>query len=96
MKLFGINLKRKLSKVLLNLPAGQSTQMIVGATNETDAQVMYTAAYFYKKYQMKRVYYSGYIPAYDPRLPSIEPMCRYYERIDYIKPIVDAFLRIFY
>ena len=53
-------------------PAGQSTQMIVGATNETDAQVMYTAAYFYKKYQMKRVYYSGYIPvSYDPRLPSI-------------------------
>ena len=53
-------------------PAGQSTQMIVGATNETDAQVMYTAAYFYKKYQMNRVYYSGYIPvSYDPRLPSI-------------------------
>ncbi|MBW2961049.1 putative DNA modification/repair radical SAM protein [Mesonia aestuariivivens] len=53
-------------------PAGQSTQMIVGATNETDAQVMYTAAYFYKKYQMKRVYYSGYIPvSYDARLPSI-------------------------
>jgi len=53
-------------------PAGQSTQMIVGATNETDAQVMYTAAYFYNKYNMKRVYYSGYIPiSYDPRLPSI-------------------------
>lgn len=53
-------------------PAGQSTQMIVGATNETDAQVLYTAAYFYRKYQMKRVYYSGYIPvSYDPRLPSI-------------------------
>ncbi|MDR6300681.1 putative DNA modification/repair radical SAM protein [Mesonia maritima] len=53
-------------------PAGQSTQMIVGATQETDAQIMYTAAYFYKKYQMKRVYYSGYIPiSYDPRLPSI-------------------------
>ncbi|PZW38814.1 putative DNA modification/repair radical SAM protein [Mesonia algae] len=53
-------------------PAGQSTQMIVGATNETDAEVMYTATYLYKKYNMKRVYYSGYIPiSYDSRLPAI-------------------------
>lgn len=53
-------------------PAGQSTQMIVGATQETDAEVMYTATYLYKKYNMKRVYYSGYIPiSYDSRLPAI-------------------------
>ncbi len=53
-------------------PAGQSTQMIVGATKETDAEVMYTATYLYKKYNMKRVYYSGYIPiSYDNRLPPI-------------------------
>ena len=52
--------------------AGQSTQMTVGATNETDAEVMYTATYLYKKYNMKRVYYSGYIPiSYDSRLPAI-------------------------
>src|SRR5690606_17592419 len=53
-------------------PAGQSTQMIVGATGETDRDVMYSAAYYYKKYEMKRVYYSGYIPvADDSRLPAL-------------------------
>ncbi|WP_299762650.1 putative DNA modification/repair radical SAM protein [uncultured Dokdonia sp.] len=53
-------------------PAGQSTQMIIGATGETDAQIMYTSAHFYKNFHMKRVYYSGYIPiSYDDRLPSI-------------------------
>ncbi|UJH91048.1 putative DNA modification/repair radical SAM protein [Antarcticibacterium sp. 1MA-6-2] len=53
-------------------PAGQSTQMIVGATGESDRDVMFSAAYYYKKYQMKRVYYSGYIPvANDNRLPAL-------------------------
>ncbi len=53
-------------------PAGQSTQMIVGATGESDRDVMYSAAYYYKKYNMKRVYYSGYIPvANDSRLPAL-------------------------
>lgn len=61
-------------------PAGQSTQMIVGATGETDAQVMHTANYLYKNYGMKRVYYSGYVPVLsDPRLPDLDtdvPMLR--------------------
>lgn len=53
-------------------PAGQSTQMIVGATGENDRDVMYSAAYYYKKFNMKRVYYSGYIPvANDSRLPAL-------------------------
>ncbi|MFS4468218.1 putative DNA modification/repair radical SAM protein [Maribacter sp. 2210JD10-5] len=53
-------------------PAGQSTQMIVGATGETDKDIMYSATHFYKNYNMKRVYYSGYVPvANDKRLPSI-------------------------
>ena len=53
-------------------PAGQSTQMIIGATNETDAEIMYTSASFYKNFNLKRVYYSGYVPiSYDSRLPSI-------------------------
>lgn len=53
-------------------PAGQSTQMIVGATGESDRDVMYSAAYYYKKFNMKRVYYSGYIPvADDSRLPAL-------------------------
>lgn len=54
------------------VPAGQSTQMIVGATNETDLKIMHVANYFYKKYDMRRVYYSGYVPvSEDSRLPSI-------------------------
>ncbi|WP_343486215.1 putative DNA modification/repair radical SAM protein [Allomuricauda sp. d1] len=53
-------------------PAGQSTQMIVGATGETDKDIMYSATYYYKAYNMKRVYYSGYVPVLeDNRLPSI-------------------------
>lgn len=53
-------------------PAGQSTQMIVGATGENDRDVMYSAAYYYRKFNMKRVYYSGYIPvADDSRLPAL-------------------------
>ena len=61
-------------------PAGQSTQMIVGATGETDKDIMYSATYYYKTYSMKRVYYSGYVPVLeDSRLPSITakvPMLR--------------------
>ncbi len=53
-------------------PAGQSTQMIIGASGESDQQIMWTSAYFYKKFDLKRVYYSGYIPiSYDNRLPQI-------------------------
>lgn len=53
-------------------PAGQSTQMIVGATGESDKAIMYSAAFYYQEYQMKRVYYSGYVPvADDPRLPAV-------------------------
>jgi len=61
-------------------PAGQSTQMIVGATGETDKDIMYSATHYYKTYSMKRVYYSGYVPVLeDSRLPSISakvPMLR--------------------
>lgn len=53
-------------------PAGQSTQMVIGATPENDKEIMYTADHYYKKYQLKRVYYSGYVPiSKDLRLPSI-------------------------
>lgn len=54
-------------------PAGQSTQMVIGATPETDLQVLFTANHFYKKMNLKRVYYSGYVPisANDARLPMI-------------------------
>jgi len=53
-------------------PAGQSTQMIVGATGESDKDIMYSATYYYQTYNMKRVYYSGYVPVtHDSRLPAI-------------------------
>jgi putative DNA modification/repair radical SAM protein len=44
------------------VPAGQSTQMVIGATPENDYEIMTVADTFYKDYQLKRVYYSGYIP----------------------------------
>ncbi|MDH7445283.1 putative DNA modification/repair radical SAM protein [Aquimarina sp. 2201CG14-23] len=54
-------------------PAGQSTQMIIGAAGESDRDIMYSAAHYYKKFNMRRVYYSGYIPVTtDNRLPSLE------------------------
>ncbi|GAA0872125.1 putative DNA modification/repair radical SAM protein [Gangjinia marincola] len=53
-------------------PAGQSTQMIIGASGESDLEIIATSNYFYKQYNLKRVYYSGYIPiSYDNRLPQI-------------------------
>lgn len=54
------------------VPAGQSTQMVIGATPETDKDIMHTADAFYKNFSLKRVYYSGYIPiSHDNRLPLI-------------------------
>lgn len=54
------------------VPAGQSTQMVIGATPETDMEIMYSANQYYKDYKLKRVYYSGYIPiSYDDRMPQI-------------------------
>ncbi len=53
-------------------PAGQSTQMVIGATPETDLEILYLANGFYKKFNMRRVYYSGYVPvSNDNRLPAI-------------------------
>jgi putative DNA modification/repair radical SAM protein len=53
-------------------PAGQSTQLIVGATAETDRQIMTLADGLYQNFQLKRVYYSGYVPVVtDSRLPLI-------------------------
>jgi putative DNA modification/repair radical SAM protein len=55
-------------------PAGQSTQMIVGATDETDRDILRLSAALYRRPSMKRVYYSGYIPVntYDTRLPALK------------------------
>ena len=54
------------------LPAGQSTQMIVGASGESDLQILRLSAGFYNQQRMKRVYFSGYIPVNaDKRLPAL-------------------------
>lgn len=53
-------------------PAGQSSQMIIGATNETDLDIVKTSTFLYKKYHLKRVYYSGYVPVLsDTKLPTL-------------------------
>lgn len=56
------------------VPAGQSTQLIVGATSESDNQILRLAANLYKRPTMKRVYYSGYIPVNinDTRLSALK------------------------
>jgi putative DNA modification/repair radical SAM protein len=64
--------KKLIKSVPKFVPAGQSTQMVIGATPETDKEIMQTAASFYKDFSLKRVYYSGYIPiSNDNRLPMI-------------------------
>lgn len=53
-------------------PAGQSTQMIIGATPETDRHIMALTEGLYKKYTLKRVFYSAYLPVVgDSRLPAL-------------------------
>ncbi|QOV90466.1 putative DNA modification/repair radical SAM protein [Humisphaera borealis] len=56
-------------------PAGQSTQMIVGATASTDGQILQTADALYRRHRLRRVYYSAYspIPHGDDRLPPEPP-----------------------
>ena len=56
------------------VPAGQSTQMIVGATAETDRDILSMSSALYGQPTMRRVYYSGYISVntYDPRLPVLK------------------------
>jgi predicted DNA-binding helix-hairpin-helix protein len=64
--------KKIFRKLPLFAPAGQSTQMVIGATPETDLEILYLANGFYKKFNMRRVYYSGYVPiSNDNRLPAI-------------------------
>ncbi len=54
-------------------PSGQSTQFIVGATQDTDHKILNAAAGLYQDKNLKRVYYSGYLPlnTYDKRLPAL-------------------------
>lgn len=49
-------------------PAGQATQMIIGATEETDYQILRLTEGLYQKYQLKRVFFSAYVPVSDSSL----------------------------
>lgn len=55
-------------------PAGQSTQMIIGATQDSDLDILNLSQNLYKKYDLKRVYYSAYVPVNrHPALPNNNP-----------------------
>jgi len=54
-------------------PAGQATQMIVGATGESDKQILNLTESLYERYRLKRVFYSAYVPVVEnTRLPSLD------------------------
>lgn len=54
------------------VPAGQSTQLIVGATPDHDLGILKLSEGLYKRYNLKRVYYSAYVPVTDhPNLPTV-------------------------
>ena len=63
------------------VPAGQTTQMVVGAHSETDQDIILMADRHYKEFKLKRVYYSGYIPINEqekalPAVGSAPPLLR--------------------
>lgn len=62
------------------VPAGQSTQMIVGATPENDYQMIRVAEALYQNYDLKRVFYSAFVRVNDdstlPALPGGPPLLR--------------------
>ena len=66
--------RRKFRHAPRFVPAGQSTQMIVGATQESDRDILTMSAQMYQQPTMRRVYYSGYVSVntYDPRLPVLK------------------------
>ena len=65
--------RKKYRKAPQFAPAGQSTQLIIGATPDSDLQILNLASGLYTNQNLKRVYYSGYIPvpAADNRLPAL-------------------------
>ncbi len=66
--------RRKFRSAPRFVPAGQSTQMIVGASPEHDRDILRLSSAFYAMPTMRRVYYSGYVPVntYDARLPMLK------------------------
>jgi putative DNA modification/repair radical SAM protein len=67
--------RRESRKAPVFAPAGQSTQMIIGATPATDATILERATSLYEKQKLRRVYYSAFSPIPDAssKLPLIAP-----------------------
>ena len=67
--------KKRGLKAPVFAPAGQTTQMIVGATPTADHAILTTASTLYESYKLRRVYYSAFspIPHADSKLPGISP-----------------------
>jgi putative DNA modification/repair radical SAM protein len=65
--------RKKYRKADRFTPAGQSTQLIIGATPDSDRTILSLAGKLYSHRKLKRVYYSGFIPVneYDRRLPAL-------------------------
>ena len=61
-------------------PAGQSTQLIVGATEDSDRHILHLTERLYQKYRLKRVFYSAYVPVVEnsllPSLNTKPPLLR--------------------
>ena len=71
--------RRKSSLAPRFAAAGQSTQMVVGATPASDRQILSTATHLYGQYKLRRIYYTGFspYPEADARLPlQAAPMMR--------------------
>lgn len=61
------------------VPAGQSTQLIIGATADSDRDIIRLSENLYRRFQLKRVYFSAYMPVSDnPKLPvlALPPLTR--------------------
>ena len=64
--------KQKFKKAPDFVPGGQSTQLIIGATKDNDLKILKLSESLYHSYNLKRVYYSAYIPvSKHPSLPAI-------------------------
>ena len=77
------DLKKRFASAPSFAPAGQTTQMIVGATASPDASILRTSQGLYRRYSLRRVYYSAYspIPNADARLPADQPVLRRENRL---------------
>jgi putative DNA modification/repair radical SAM protein len=54
------------------LPAGQTTQFVVGAAGENDAEILKTSSGLYQEINLRRIYFSAYRPIGDPRLEGVK------------------------